>query len=242
MIVIWYEFRYVDYIQRIKRAVATNQSIFKKKILIVDDHPVVRKGVKGIIQSESNLEVTYQLETAEQLLEILDEVDVDLMIIDISLPGMNGIELVKNVIFRKPDQKILILSRHEESIYAERALRAGAIGYVMKFEASEVLLKAIRKLLNGRLYVSEEISEKLLLNALQEKKDILSSPVEALSDRELEVFELTGHGMSTTEIATQFHLSPKTIETYRSRIKDKLNFKNATELMFNAVKWVESEF
>lgn len=219
-----------------------NQSIFKKKVLIVDDHSVVRKGIMGIIESEKDLEVSRQLETAEQLLEILDTVVADLMIIDISLPGMNGIELVKNVIFQKPDQKILILSRHEESIYAERALRAGAKAYVMKFEASEVLLKAIRKVLKGGLYVSEEMSEKLLLNTLQGKKDILSSPVEVLSDRELEVFELIGKGMSSNEIAEQLHLSAKTIETYRSRIKDKLNFKNSTELMFNAVKWVESEF
>lgn len=219
----------------------SNQSIFKKEILIVDDHSVVRKGITGIIESEKDLEVVLQLETAEQLLEILDDVVADLMIIDISLPGMNGIELVKNVIFQKPGQKILILSRHEESIYAERALRAGAKGYVMKFEAGEVLLKAVRKVLNGGLFVSDEISEKLLLNALQGKKDMLSSPVEVLSDRELEVFELTGNGMSTAEIAEQLHLSQKTIETYRSRIKDKLNFKNSTELMFNAVKWVENE-
>ncbi|MDX1642095.1 MAG: response regulator transcription factor [Balneolaceae bacterium] len=221
---------------------ATNQSKFRKRILIVDDHAVVRKGVIGIIESEGDLEVTFQFETAEQLLERLDDVEADVMIIDISLPGMNGIELVKNVIFQRPDQKILILSRHEESIYAERALRAGAKGYVMKFEAGEVLLKAIRKVLSGRLYVGEEIGEKLLLSALQGKKDMLSTPVEVLSDRELEVFELIGKGMSSSDIAAQLHLSPKTIETYRSRIKDKLNFKNATELMFNAVKWVESEF
>lgn len=220
----------------------TNQSIFKKKVLIVDDHSVVRKGITGIIESERDLEVSCQLETAEQLLEILDTVVADLMIIDISLPGMNGIELVKNVIFQKPDQKILILSRHEESIYAERALRAGAKAYVMKFEASEVLLKAVRRVLNGGLYVSQEISEKLLLNALKGKKEMFASPVEVLSDRELEVFELIGKGLSSNEIARQLHLSPKTIETYRSRIKDKMNYKNATELMFNAVKWVENEF
>lgn len=220
----------------------TNPSIFKKKILIVDDHSVVRKGIAGLVESQPDLEVTLQLKTAEQLLEILDTVAADLMIVDISLPGMNGIELVKNVIFQKPDQKILILSRHEESTYAERALRAGARGYVMKFEASEMLLNAVRKVLKGGLYISEEISEKLLLSALQGKKDVLSSPVEILSDRELEVFELIGNGMSTAEIAEQLHLAQKTIETYRSRIKDKLNYKNSTELMFNAVKWVESEF
>ena len=219
----------------------TRQVTLTKNILIVDDHSMVRKGIASIIESEADLKVVTQLETAEKLLEHLGEQDIDLMIVDISLPGMNGIELVKNIIFQNPDQKILILSRHEETIYAERALRAGAKGYVMKFESGEILLKAVRKILNGGLYVSEEISEKLLTSALHGKKDVLSSPIEVLSDRELEVFELIGKGMCTGDIAEQLHLAQKTIETYRSRIKDKLNYKNSTELMFNAVKWVESE-
>lgn len=225
----------------ILKKMETKNAISTKKVLIVDDHSMVRKGITSILESEPDLKVAEQLENAEKLLEKLDKLDVELMIIDISLPGMNGIELVKNIIFQNPDQKILMLSRHEESIYAERALRAGAKGYVMKFESSEILLKAVRKILNGGLYVSEDISEKLLTSALVGKRDVLSSPVETLSDRELEVFELIGKGLCTGEIATQLHLAQKTIETYRSRIKEKMNFKNATELMFNAVKWVESE-
>lgn len=220
----------------------TEKSSFKKKILIVDDHSMVRKGIAAIIESANDLEVVLQLETAEQLLEQLKALDVDLMIVDISLPGMNGIELVKHVIFQKPNQKILILTRHEEFTYAERALRAGANGYLTKMESPELLLKAIHKVLNGGLFVSEEISEKLLLSTLHGKKDILSSPFEILSDRELEVFELIGRGLSSNEIAKQLHLAIKTIETYRSRIKEKMNYKNSTELMFNAVKWVEGEF
>lgn len=219
----------------------TTQATLTKKILIVDDHSMVRKGIANIIESEADLKVVMQLETAELLIEKLGKQEIDLMIVDISLPGMNGIELVKNIIFQNPDQKILILSRHEETIYAERALRAGAKGYVMKFESGEILLKAVRKILNGGLYVSEEISEKLLTSALHGKKEVLSSPIEVLSDRELEVFELIGKGMCTGDIAEQLHLAQKTIETYRSRIKEKLNYKNSTELMFNAVKWVESE-
>jgi DNA-binding NarL/FixJ family response regulator len=218
------------------------EQTYKKRILIVDDHPMMRRGLASTIESELGYEVAYQLETAEQVLEKLEDNAIDLMIVDVSLPGMNGIELVKNVIFQKPNQKILVVSRHEESLYAERALRAGAKGYVMKFENSETLLGAVRKILRGGIYVSEEISEKLLMNAMQGKKEAVSSPVDVLSDRELEVFELIGRGKSSNEIADQLHLASKTIETYRSRIKEKLSFKNSTEMMYHAVKWVENEY
>jgi DNA-binding NarL/FixJ family response regulator len=154
---------------------------------------------------------------------------------------MNGIELVKNLIFQNSDQKILVISRHEESLYAERALRAGAKGYIMKFESCDTLIKAVRKVLNGGIYVSEDISEKLLMNAMSGKKNAFETPVDILSDRELEVYELIGKGKSNNEIAEQLHLAVKTIETYRSRIKDKMNFKNSTALVFHAVKWVENE-
>lgn len=215
---------------------------FNKRILIVDDHPIMRKGLAGTIESELGFEVVGQLESAEQALKVYGSLEVDLMIVDVSLPGMNGIELVKNIIFQNPDQKILILSRHEESLYAERALRAGAKGYLMKFEPADVLMKAIRKVLNNGIFVSDEIGEKLLVNAMQGKKELTGSPIEVLSDRELEVYELIGKGQSSQEIAERLHLAPKTIETYRSRIKEKLNYKNSTEMMYHAVKWVESEY
>ncbi len=214
---------------------------FKKKVLIVDDHPIMRKGLASSLESEPGIEVTFQLEKAEDVLDVLTEHKLDLLIIDVSLPGMNGIELVKNVIFQNPDQKILVISRHEESLYAERALRAGAKGYIMKFESSETLLKAVRKVLNGGIYVSDELNEKLLINAMQGKKDGTGSSVDILSDRELEVFELIGRGKSSNEIADQLHLASKTVETYRSRIKEKMDFKNSTEMIFHAVKWVEGE-
>lgn len=213
---------------------------FKKKIIIVDDHPIMRKGLASTLESEPGYEVIRQFEKAEEVLNAIDELENDLIIADVSLPGMNGIELVKNVVFRFPDQKILVVSRHEESLYAERALRAGAKGYIMKFEPSEILMKAVRKVLNGGIYVSEEISEKLLVNAMSGKHPVIESPVEILSDRELEVFELIGRGKSSKEIADQLHLAVKTIETYRSRIKEKMDFKNSTELVYHAVKWVES--
>ena len=212
-----------------------------KKIIIVDDHPMMRKGLASTLEMEPGLEISAQLERAEDAIDTIEKVKPDLIIVDISLPGMNGIELVKNLNFQYPDLKVLVVSRHEESLYAERALRAGAKGYVMKFESSDILLKAVRKVLSGGIYVSEEIGEKLLLSAMTGKSTNLESPVELLSDRELEVFELIGRGKSSKEIAEQLHLAVKTIETYRSRIKEKLDLKNSTELVFHAVKWVESE-
>lgn len=214
---------------------------FNKKIIIVDDHPMMRKGLASTLEAEPGYEVVAQFERAEEALDKFKDLDADLIIVDVSLPGMSGIELVKNLLFQFPDLLSLVVSRHEVSLYAERALRAGAKGYVMKFEPSEVLLKAVRKVLNGGMFVSEEISEKLLLNAMSGKSGSIESPVDVLSDRELEVFELTGRGKSSSEIAEQLHLAVKTIETYRFRIKEKLNFKNSTELIFYAVKWVDSE-
>lgn len=215
---------------------------FKKRILIVDDHPIMRRGLVGTLEAEPGFEVVHQLDSAEEVLHVLDKgEEPDLMLVDVSLPGMNGIELVKNVIFRKPDQKILMISRHDEFLYAERAIRAGAKGYVMKFESADEILKAVKKVLNGGIYLSSELSEKLLMGMATGKKEISDTPLDVLSDRELEVFELTGKGKSTREIAERLHLSVKTVESYRARIKVKLNYDNANELMLHAVKWVDGE-
>ncbi len=214
---------------------------FKKRILIVDDHPMMRKGLASTLEMEPDLDVIHQCEKAEDVLKFLDNDKPDLLLVDVSLPGMNGIELVKNIIFQDPDMKILVVSRHEESLYGERALRAGAKGYIMKFEPSETLVKAVRKILKGGIYVSDSLNEKLLMNAMQGKKEGTVSSIDILSDRELEVFELIGRGKSSNEIAEQLHLASKTVETYRSRIKEKMDFKNSTEMIFHAVKWVENE-
>ena len=213
----------------------------KKKIIIVDDHPIMRKGLVSTLETEQGYEVTAQFERAEDAILAISEDKPDLLIVDISLPGMSGLELIKNVIFQDSKQKMLVISRHEESIYAERSLRAGAKGYMMKFESSEIFLKAVRKVLNGGIYVSDEIADKLLMSAMSGVKPVLNSPVDILSDRELEVFELIGRGKSSNEIADQLHLAVKTIETYRSRIKEKMDFKNSTVLVVHAVKWIESE-
>ncbi len=215
---------------------------FKKRIVIVDDHPLMREGLAQTLETDPVFEVVEQLSRGEELIQKLDNLSPDLIIVDVSLPGMSGLELVKHIISQKEDQKILVVSRHDESLYAERVIRAGAKGYVMKLEAGEVLLKAVRKVLKGGIYVSDEVSERLLMGMARGQKEIMESPVEKLSDRELEVFELTGKGNSTREIAGKLHLSVKTVESYRARIKTKLNLENATELMVHAVKWVQTEY
>jgi len=155
---------------------------------------------------------------------------------------MSGMELVKHLQARMPDVRTLVVSRHDESLYAERAIRAGARGYIMKLEAGDVIVKAVRHVMSGGIYVSDEINERLLLSmASGGRERITQSPLEVLSDRELEVFELTGRGIGTRDIAERLHLSVKTVESYRARIKKKLNLDSATELMQHAVQWVESE-
>ncbi|WP_457653982.1 response regulator [Rhodocaloribacter sp.] len=212
-----------------------------KRILIVDDHPLMRKGLALTLEAEPDLVVCAQAESAEDALGTFEEVDPDMAIVDISLPGMSGLELIKHLHMLKPELGILVVSRHEETLYAERAIRAGARGYVMKLEAGKVIVKAVRRVLDGGIYVSDEINERLLMGIASRQGQMAQSPLEVLSDRELEVFELTGRGLGTREIAERLHLSIKTVESYRARIKNKLNLSNAAELMQHAVQWVESE-
>lgn len=212
------------------------------RIIIVDDHPLMRKGLALALDSEVDLSVVGQMNSAEEAMDEIERLEPDLAIIDISLPGMSGMELVKHLQARMPDVRTLVVSRHDESLYAERAIRAGARGYIMKLEAGDVIVKAVRHVMNGGIYVSDEINERLLLSMAAGGRDrITQSPLEVLSDRELEVFELTGRGTGTRDIAERLHLSVKTVESYRARIKKKLNLESATELMQHAVQWVESE-
>ncbi len=211
-------------------------------LVLVDDHPLMRKGLVRTIEHEADLHVVGQMDSAEEALEQMEDLDPDLAIIDISLPGMSGMELIKHLQSRMEDLRILVVSRHDETLYAERCIRAGAKGYLMKQEAGDVIVKAIRKVLDDRIFVSEEINERLLQSMAEGGRErVMQSPLEVLSDRELEVFELTGKGSSTREIAERLHLSVKTVESYRARIKDKLNLDSGNELMKHAVQWVESE-
>lgn len=213
------------------------------EIIIVDDHPLLRRGLAQTLSEEPDLEVVRQLDSAEEAVEVLgSDLAPDLAIVDISLPGMSGLELIKHLEATQPEIKILVVSRHDEALHAERVIRAGARGYLMKLEAGDVVVKAAREVLDGRIYVSDEINERLLQSiAMSGPESISQSPLDMLSDRELEVFELTGHGLSTRDIAGRLHLSVKTVESYRARIKNKLNLDSANELMRRAVKWVESE-
>jgi DNA-binding NarL/FixJ family response regulator len=221
--------------------VSTMEDAGSRRIFIVDDHPLMRKGLAMTLHAEPDLNVCCQADSGEEALELLEEEVPDLMIVDISLPGISGIELIKHVHARYPDIYLLVVSRHEETLYAERAIRAGARGYVMKLEAADVIVHAVRRVLDGGIYVSSEINERLLMGMASGQQHLTHSPLEVLSDRELEVFELTGHGHGTRDIAERLHLSVKTIESYRARIKGKLNLNNAAELMQHAVQWVESE-
>ena len=212
----------------------------KYKIFIVDDHPLMRKGLALTLMTEGDMDIIGQADSAESAMDMLEDLEPDAAIVDISLPGMSGLELIKHLQVFKPDVKIVVVSRHDEALYAERAIRAGARGYVMKLEAGDVIVEAIQRVMNGGIYVSPEINERLLMGMLTGRNTGTTSPLEILSDRELEVFELTGHGLATKDIAERLHLSVKTVESYRARIKTKLDLHNATELMQHAVQWVES--
>lgn len=212
----------------------------KKKIYIVDDHPLMRKGMAMTLENSVEFTVCGQAESAEEGLGEILSLKPDACVVDISLPGMNGIELVKNLLAQTPDLKILVVSRHDEELYAERAIRAGAKGYLMKLEAGEVLVSAVRQVMNGGIYLSDKIGSQLIMK-IASGQSAGDNPLELLSDRELEVFELTGKGESTKEIAQRLHVSVKTIDTYRARIKEKMHLKTANELMRRAVQWVEGE-
>lgn len=211
----------------------------KQTIYIVDDHPLMRKGMAMTLDLEIDFDVVGQSETAENALREIPERKPDLAILDISLPGMNGIELVKNLLVHLPELKILIVSRHDEELYAERAIRAGARGYLMKLEAGDTLVTAARRVLSGHLYLSDQIGHAMIMKLAGGKGDDSEDPLQLLSDRELEVFELTGQGLTTQEIASKLHVSIKTVESYRARIKEKMDLKSANELLRRAVQWTE---
>jgi DNA-binding NarL/FixJ family response regulator len=212
----------------------------KHKIIIVDDHPIVRKGLSQLINQEPDLVVSGEVPDAQSALELLKKLKPDLAIVDISLQGIDGIELIKNIRTRYGDLPVLVVSMHDELLFAERALRAGARGYIMKQEAIEKMMEAIRRVIKGDLYVSEKVSAGIVKKFIDGKSESASSPEELLSDRELEVFRLVGQGFGTRQIAEQLHVSIKTVEAYRANIKEKLNLNSATELVKHAVHWAES--
>jgi len=213
----------------------------KRNVLIVDDHPVFRHGIASLINAEADLHVCGEAATSPLALDAMRRLKPDVALLDISLPGTNGVELIKLMKAEQPKLPLLVLSMHDESLYALRSLRAGALGYVMKAEALNHVLAALRKVLKGEVYVSEKFSERLIFKAIQSIDGGLGSPVDKLSDRELEVLELLGRGFGTREIANELHLSVKTIETHRAHIKEKLGFKDAGEMVRFSIDWVAQE-
>lgn len=211
----------------------------KTNILLVDDHPIVRRGIADLLMAEPDLTVSGEAGTMQEAMAEVARLKPDLMIVDVSLDGNNGIELMKNLTSRWETLPIIAYSMHDEAIYAERALRAGAKGYVMKGSDASSLIKAVREVLKGKIYLSEAMSDRLLgkLVGAGATKAATASPVETLSDRELEVLELLGKGLGTSQIADRLCLSVKTIETYREHLKTKLNLVNGHELLRYAIEW-----
>jgi DNA-binding NarL/FixJ family response regulator len=212
-----------------------------KRVLIVDDHPMMRQGLAQLIDNELDLKVVAEADTGGQGLDIVVKEKLDLAVLDISLPDRNGLELIKDIRSVKPELPVLVISMHDEALYAERVLRAGARGYIMKQEGGMKLLQAIRQVLTGQIYVSEKMSARILETFSGRKSEQSASPVARLSDREFEVFQLIGQGKGTKEIAQHLNLSVKTVEVHRAKIKEKLTLQTATDLVRYAVRWTESE-
>jgi len=213
----------------------------RKRVLLVDDHAVVRYGIAQLINQQSDLVVCGEEEDAAKALSAITNLKPDIVIADISLKDSSGLELMRNIKAQYAGLPVLVVSAHEESVYAEIAFRAGALGYLMKGDALEKVLTALRRVLSGNIYVSDALAARMLQQQVRGAADPGESPVDGLSDRELEVFQLIGQWKKTKEIAQALHLSIKTIEYYREQIKQKLNLKNAAELTQHATAWVQRE-
>jgi DNA-binding NarL/FixJ family response regulator len=236
-----------DFVDKMKTATATKENAKppqtnakRKRIVVVDDHPLFRKGLEQLINSSGDtFHICGEASDAAEGMAVIRQLKPDLAIVDLSLPGANGIELIKNIRAEFSKLPVLILSMHDESLYALRALRAGAQGYVMKQEALENVIVAIREVFAGRPYLSAEMSAQLITNFAGGSKE--ANPTDKLSDRELEILELLGKGRDVREIAKALHISSKTVETHRAHIKEKLNLKNARQVTRFAVQWLEGQ-
>lgn len=212
----------------------------RKRILIVDDHPMMRQGLAQLISAEPDLAVCGEAEDASRALDAVSALKPDLVLADISLPGKNGIELIKDFQALRPGLPVLVISMHDESLYAERVLRAGGRGYIMKQEGGKKLMQAMRQVLEGKIYVSEKISAGILETLSGRRAGAEGSPMEKLTDREFEIFQLVGQGQGTKDIAEKLHLSVKTVDVHRANIKTKLELNSASELIRYAIRWTET--
>jgi DNA-binding NarL/FixJ family response regulator len=209
----------------------------KRRVLIVDDHPIVRQGLRRLIEAESDLEVCGETETAREAKSLIRELEPDAVIVDVSLKQGDGLELVKDARAHYPSLPLLVLSMHDEAIYAERMLSAGANGYIMKQAASDQFLVALRRVLEGGIYVSEAVGNSMIEKFASGGAYVSSNPVDSLTNRELQVLHMIGKGLSTRQTAEALNLSVKTVESHRQRIKRKLSLRTSAQLMQYAVNW-----
>ncbi len=213
----------------------------KAKVLLVDDHPLVREWLANLINQQSDLQVCGEADSAPKALQLIGAAQPEIAVVDISMEGGSGIELIKNIKASHPAVLVVVLSMHDEALYAERALRAGARGYIMKREATKRVLQAIRCVLGGKLYLSDKMALVMTEKFVDGRPKAAGSMIETLSDRELEVFHLLGRGCTTRQIADELHVSFKTVQAFCARIKDKLKLSGATELLREAMRWHDSQ-
>jgi DNA-binding NarL/FixJ family response regulator len=211
------------------------------RILLVDDHPMVRERLADVINREADLVVSGEAEDRHGAIEAILAQPPDLVIVDLKLKNSDGLELIKDIRARWPKMRMLVVSMHDESLYAERVIRAGASGYITKQEATRKILLAIRRVLTGSIYLNEKIASRLISRMMTNAASVTASPAESLADREFQVFELIGRGLNTHDIAHQLHIAVKTVETYRARIKQKLSLKDASELLQLAIACSRSQ-
>ena len=213
----------------------------KRKVLLVDDHPMMRQGLAQVINQQADLVTCGEAGDANEAMQRIAALRPDLAVLDISMEGKSGLELIKDIQAVHPEVPVLVMSMHDELLYAERVLRAGARGYVMKRAGGEAVLGAIRDVLSGKVYVSERMSAQILDRFSTARAARHQSPIEMLTDREFEVFKLIGEGCTTRAIAQRLHISPKTVDVYRQHLKEKLDLPSATSMIQHAVRWVETQ-
>lgn len=223
-----------------RKAAPEGGSPERKGVLLVDDHPFMRAGLALLVNKQPDLVLAGEAGTAAEAIGIIERATVDLVLSDITMPGRSGIEFIKDVQVMRPDLPILVVSMHDELLYAERVLRAGARGYIMKEAGGENLLAAIRQVLNGDVYVSPRVSARILESVSGRRPRGSSSPIERLTDREFEIFEMIGNGKNPRQIASDLNLSTKTVDVHRANIREKLQLPDSTALVRHAVHWVET--
>ncbi len=213
----------------------------RRRVLLVDDHPFMRAGLAQLIDRQPDLRVAGEAGSPSEALQHLSKLVPDLVLTDLTMPGRGGLEFIRDLRAAQPALAILVVSMHDEAVFAERALRAGARGYIMKEAGGEKLLAAIRRVLAGEVYLSSGMSARVLENVAARRPRGSSSPIEKLTDREFEIFQMIGRGKSTRDIADELHLSSKTVDVHRSHLKEKLDLRDSTALIRHAVRWVETQ-